>query len=176
LQSELGARLSAAALGRWEIEALNYDLGERLLYARLGGPAEANAALADELRAAWPRSFILEEARSETWWRHETEFCWAEGLDILMKVPMTLADLPAIFAVPKECRTRIASGGSYAWIARPAPAFEAVQSALAHAGLMGLLIRGKDAPLFTSPQAWSDTQRAVQRVFDPDERFAKLEP
>jgi glycolate oxidase FAD binding subunit len=171
-QTVLAARLSDATRGRWEIEALEYDVHEGLLYARIGGPAEANDVLARELCDAWPGSFVLAADRAQQWWRDTAEFAWATGSDALIKVPTTLADLSAIFTLPADCRARIGGAGSCAWLTVPSAAFAGAKAALAGAGLTGLVVRGEGTPLFLSPPAWSETQRAVQGVFDPCGRFA----
>jgi glycolate oxidase FAD binding subunit len=176
LHSELASGLSSAARGRWEIDALSYDVHEGLLYARLGGPPEANSALADELAVAWPRSFPLLPDRAEEWWRAENEFQWANRHEVLLKVPIELSNLPAIFGLPRECRARISGAGNCAWVGLPLTAFAATQKALAAAGLTGLAIKGNGIPLFTSPLEWSETQKAVHRVFDARERFAPFDP
>ena len=173
-KSELAARLSLACRGRWEIDALEFDCHESLLYARIGGPAEANEALAKEHCATWPLSFTIGAERAREWWAGAAEFRWARPGDILLKVPITFADLPALWSLPSACRARISGAGSCAWIALPPAALTETQGLLAKAGLNALALRGSDAPLFTSPPQASETQRAVQRVFDPAAKFAPV--
>jgi glycolate oxidase FAD binding subunit len=175
VQAELQPRLAEAARGRWEIDALSYDVHEGLLYARIGGPPESNAALADELTRLWPRAFALDPQRAAAWWRSETEFLWTQSLDVLIKVPITLNDIPAIFALPSDCRTHIAGAANCAWVALPAQSFAETQRALASAGLVGLVIRGTDGPLFTSEMHSSETERLVRNVFDPVARFPEFQ-
>jgi glycolate oxidase FAD binding subunit len=173
-QSELQARLAEAARGRWEIDALSYDVHEGLLYARIGGPPDSNAALADELTRLWPRAFALDPQRAKAWWRSENEFLWTQTRDVLMKVPIALNEIPAIFALPSDCRAHIAGAANCAWVALPAQSFAETQRALTSAGLVGLVIRGTDVPLFTSELRSSETERLVRTVFDPAGRFPEL--
>ena len=176
MQSDVALRLAEAARGRWELDALSYDVHEGLLYVRIGGPAEANEALAKEIMRVWPRAFILDSQRADEWWRNEAEFCWADAFSLLLKVPITLSELPPIFALPAGCRIRIAGAGNCAWVAATPEGFSQVQRGLASAGLNGLVIRGDGAPLFVPEPEISETQRAVRKVFDPDDRFPEFGP
>jgi glycolate oxidase FAD binding subunit len=172
LRPELARRLSDACRGRWEIDALEYDVHEGLLYARLGGPPQANAALAEELSVEWPNAFALTEERAEQFWRAAAEFQWAQRHDVLLKLPIALGDLPALWSLPSPTRIRIGGAGSCAWIGLPLSALDATLEKLARAGLTALTVRGPGAPLFSSELQWSETERAVHRVFDPAGRFA----
>jgi hypothetical protein len=176
MKADLAARLSEACRGRWEIDALEYDCHESLLYARIGGPAEANDALGNELAALWLNAFIVAPERSREWWADATELSWAARAEVLLKVPVKLADLPALWTLPSPCRARISGAGSSAWIAMPSAALPATLEILAGAGLSALTVRGSDVPLFTPAPHISETQRAVQKVFDPVGKFAPFVP
>jgi glycolate oxidase FAD binding subunit len=176
MKSDLAARLSDACRGRWEIDALEYDCHESLLYARIGGPAEANDALANELAALWLNAFIVAPERSREWWADATELSWAARAEVLLKVPVKLADLPTLWTLPSPCRARISGAGSSAWIAMPSADYPATCEILAAAGLSALTVRGSDVPLFTPAPHISETQRAVQKVFDPAGKFAPFAP
>ncbi len=174
MQSDLIPRLTEAARGRWEVDALCYDVHEGLLYARIGGPAEANAALAAEITRVWPRAFVLDAERADAWWKDESEFRWANAFPLLIKVPITLAELAPIFALPGGCRIRIAGAGNCAWVAATNEGFPEMQRGLANAGLNGLVIRGADVPMFLADPRSSKVQESVRAVFDPADRFPKL--
>jgi glycolate oxidase FAD binding subunit len=174
MQSDVIPRLTEAARGRWEVDALCYDVHEGLLYARIGGPAEANEALAAEITRVWPRAFVLDAERARVWWKNETEFRWADEIPLLIKVPVTLAELAPIFALPSECRIRIAGAGNCAWVAATNEAFPETRRGLASAGLNGLVFRGTGVPMFLADPRSSQVQESVRAVFDPDGRFPRF--
>ncbi len=174
MQSEVHSRLAQAARGRWEVDALCYEVHEGLLYARIGGPPEANEALAKEITQVWPRAFILDPERGGVWWKNEAEFRWANEFPLLIKVPVTLAELAPIFALPSGCRVRIAGAGNCAWVATTNEVFPEVQRKLTSAGLNGLVIRGTNVPMFIANSASSQVQESVRAVFDLAGRFPKL--
>ena len=174
MQSDLVPRLTEAARGRWEVDALCYEVHEGLLYARIGGPAESNGALATEITRVWSRAFVLDAERAEVWWKNEAEFRWADEFPLLIKVPVSLSELAPVFVLPGDCRIRIAGAGNCAWVATTNGAFPEVQHGLASAGLNGLVIRGTGVPMFVTDPGSSQVQESVRAVFDPAGRFPKL--
>lgn len=168
---DLAQRLSSAALGRWELDALEYDAHEGLLYARLGGPAEANEALAKDLQQTWTAAVPLSDERAASVWEESAELTWAANQEVLLKAPITLKDIPAILGLDGAERIRISGGGSSAWVAASAEAVAPITHRLKQAGLSALTIRGANAPLLINAPPFNKAQHGVQRVFDPSGRF-----
>jgi glycolate oxidase FAD binding subunit len=173
---QLAGRLSEGAVARWELDALNYDREAGMLYARIGGPAEANTALAAEIMTRWPSATVMAEDDAAQWWRSQVELDWAEGCDFLAKVPMTLAKLPSFLNViaPNDgSRVQISGAGSVAWAALPdASDSSRFDAALRTLELRALTLRGDAAPLFLGAENPTELHERVQRVFDPERRFA----
>jgi glycolate oxidase FAD binding subunit len=173
---QLAAKLSEGAVARWELDALNYDRDSGMLYARIGGPAGANTALAAEIMTRWPGATVMAEDDAARWWRSQVEFDWADGCDFLAKVPMTLAKLPGFLnavAAMNSSQVQIGGAGSVAWVAlRDAADGSRFDAALRALDLRALTLRGDAAPLCLGAENPTELHERVQRVFDPERRFA----
>lgn len=173
---QLGARMSEGAIARWELDALHYDRETETLYPRIGGPADANAALAAEIANRWPGAVVMSDSDAEQWWRSQVEFAWADGCDFLVKVPMTLGKLSGFLAAVGAmdgARVQMGGAGNVAWVAlRDTSEVLQLDTALRALDLRGLTIRGDSAPLFPGAAEERDLHRRVRSVFDPEERFA----
>jgi glycolate oxidase FAD binding subunit len=171
--TQAAERLAAAANSRWELEALDYSPGDSAIYARLAGPAKANAALATEITGRWPGTAAMADEEAESWWADGREFRWAG--EVLAKVPLTLgklvAWLDAISRIP-GASCRISAGGDLAWVSlksnEAAPALDAVLKGLE---LTALVLRGQ-APLRLGMHTKQEIEEQVRRVFDPAGKFA----
>lgn len=171
--AEACAALQRARDARIDLEALDLEPPGRLL-VRIAGPAATLEARASRVEAALglPRERHLgdDEARL---WTAAREFAWAGDPDahVLVKVPLTPADLPALDATLHAAGAgrRYAAAGALAWVAWPgAPA--GLDAVLRTARLAGQVVRGP--ALDVLGQRTGDTFLArVRGVLDPAGRF-----
>ncbi len=163
------ARIASAARSRWELDALDLVPEESALYARLGGPVEANAALAREIGGQWPGSVALDDGAARTFWGRVGEFAWADGT--LVKVPCTLRSLPPLLAAA-ACRAHVSCAGDVAYFS-PVDLHE-FSRRLAALGHAGVVLRGEcESPLIGARPS-HNVERAVHAALDPEGRFADL--
>lgn len=167
----LPGRLASAASGRWEFDALDYDVKSGQLYARLSGPASSNRELATDLLGQWDGGAVIGETDAHLCWSQGTEFAWADKFTFLIKVPTVLEDLQALEVLPAGCEARITAAGNCTWIAFNEAHREGVLSLIQSAGLRGLAIRGDTLPLFIGSTNSSKVQENIRQVFDPVNRF-----
>ena len=186
--TEAADRIAQGASSRWELDAVDYvqmrsaECGVRkedCLLARLGGPAEANAALAEEIKNTWPGAAVLADADANGVWSSLREFAWAHEDGVLVKIPITLAALaPVAAAIAKlpDARGHFSAGGNVAFVSLPTVEQAAqLDTELRTLGLAALVLRGSGAParlgIFHEPAITEN----VRAVFDPVHRFAPLE-
>lgn len=167
----LPGRMASAASGRWEFDALDYDVKSGQLYARLSGPASSNRELATDLLGQWDGSAVMPDAEAHLWWSDGAEFAWAKKFAFLIKVPTVLEDLRALEVLPAGCEARITTAGNCTWIAFNEAHRDAVQSLLHSTGLRALVVRGESLPLFIGSTDSSNVQENIRRIFDPVNRF-----
>jgi glycolate oxidase FAD binding subunit len=169
--------LAAAGNTGWELDALEAAPAEAAIYARIGGPGAAPAAIAGEMGRRWDAA-PLPSAEADTFWEAAAEFGWAHRGGILAKIPMTPGRLPQVAGVAAglpEARLRIGGGGQAAYFSLPAGApAGALEARLQAIGAGGLTLRG-DAPLWLGVHPRFAVQRAVKAAFDPHNRFPPLE-
>ena len=185
--TEAAARIAQGASSRWELDALDLETrnaergtrNEACLLARLGGPAEANAALADEIKQTWPGATVLADAEANGVWSSFREFAWAHADGVLAKIPITLAALaPVAAAIAKlpGARGHFSAGGNVAFVSLPT-AEQAAQldAGLRTLGLPALVLRGAGTPARLGVSHEPAIMEDVRAVFDPVHRFAPLE-
>ena len=184
--TEAADLIAQAASSRWELDALeletrNAQCGtwkENGLLARLGGPPDANVALADEIKNAWPGAAVLDDAKADGVWTGILELAWAHPGGVLVKVPITLAELAPVDAAIARfpgARGHFSAAGSIAYISLPSAEEAApLDSELRTLGLSGLVLRGEGAPVRLGVSHEPDIAENVRSVFDPARRFAPL--
>ncbi|MBM3852343.1 MAG: FAD-binding protein, partial [Verrucomicrobia bacterium] len=89
--------LTECAGTRWELDALEAAVDEPAVYARLGGPAEAIAALGAEMLARYP-GVVLPEIEADELWRAIGGFAWAHADGALAKFALTPLQVPEFSA------------------------------------------------------------------------------
>ena len=185
--TEAAARIAQGASSRWELDALDWlqmrsaECGARnddCLLARLGGPAEANAVLAEEIKQTWPGTDILADAEANSVWSSLREFAWSHADGVLAKIPITLAALaPLAAAIAKlpGARGHFSAAGNVAFVSLPS-AEQATQLdiELRTLGLAALVLRGIGAPARLGISHEPAIAESVRAVFDPVRRFAPL--
>ena len=160
-----------ASRARWELDALDASPNDRAVYLRLGGPAEANDALAAEILARWPGE-ILGDAGA--WWTSITEFDWAPSADVLLKVPLTPSRIASLVdELPGSARVHITAGGNTAWISVPPAEVSTLDSKLTKLSLCGLVLRGESSLKLGHWPATALADR-VKAVLDPVNRFPSI--
>ena len=177
-------RIAEGASSRWELDAIELrsaDCGVRTdgcLFARLGGPADANAALAGEIKNTWPGASILTDVDADRVWTSLREFTWAHAQGVLAKIPITLATLAPLAAVVEripDALGHFSAGGNVAFVSLPS-ADQAMQldAELPALGLSALILRGIGVPARLGILHESAIAENVRAVFDPVHRFAPL--
>jgi glycolate oxidase FAD binding subunit len=157
-----------ASRARWELDTLDVSLTGRAVFMRLGGPSDANHALATEILTKWPGEVVTD---ADAWWSGVTEFTWASSRDVLLKVPLTPTRITRLVDdLPETARVHITAGGNSAWISLPTSDVTALDTKLRELRLSGLVLRG-DSPLKLGD--WPTTALAdrVKAVLDPVNRF-----
>ena len=177
--TEAADRIAQGASSRWEFYALDFIPDGACLYARIGGPAEANAALADEIKLAWPGTAILTDADANAIWSGLREFTWAHADGVLAKIPLTLATLAsaasAIAKIP-GARAHFSAAGNVAYVSLPASdAMPSLEAELRALRFSGLVLRGDGTPLRIGTTHEPSIAEDVRAVFDPARRFAILD-
>jgi glycolate oxidase FAD binding subunit len=162
-----------ASRTRWEPDALDAVPSECAVYLRLGGPREANEAIAAEVFAKWPGEIL---PSAENWWADREEFRWAHSVGVLAKVPITPMQLTklcdALHSIA-DCRVHVSAGANVAFVSLPATEAGAFDGRLRELALSGLTLRG-EAPLKLGVWPVFELARRVKTVLDPDDRFPSL--
>jgi glycolate oxidase FAD binding subunit len=162
--------LTECAGTRWELDALDAAVHEPAVYARLGGPPEAIAAIAQEVLARFPGvTLAADEAAAR--WRAVSEFDWVPAGGSLAKVALTPLQVPAFCAwlrTQAGAQGWVSAGGNVGYFARP-PGAGAPECPWPGVGLRGA------GPLWLGPQRKHAVMRAVKAALDPVSRFPGLE-
>ena len=176
--TEAADRIAQAASSRWELDALEYLPGDGCLCARIGGPAEANTALAEEVQRAWLGATIVADSEAHALWSGLREFGWAHADGVLAKIPITLDVLASVAdAVGKTlgARAHFSAAGNVAYVSLPSPDVVATFIAeLQGLGLSGIVLSGGSASVQIGIAHEPSIVESVRAIFDPDGRFAPL--
>ncbi len=174
--TEAANRIAQGASSRWELDALEYLPGEACLCVRLGGPAEANAALAGEIQRAWPGATILADADASALWSGLREFAWAHTDGVLAKIPVTLASLKSVASAAARiagARAHFSAAGNVAYVSLPASdVMQSFDAELRALGLAAIILRGGSATMRIGMRNEPTIIESVCAVFDPERRFA----
>ena len=175
------ARLfSAAANGRWEIDALDAEAGDDAVLVRLAAPAAALEPLAKEMLARWPGR-ALADGEANALWRRATEFAWAHAGGTLAKFALTPAAVSEFCArvnVADEGRGWVGAGGNVGYVSVPT-------------GAKLPLMEWPGVTLWGEAELWPsfakategrpgavrrfEVMRAVKAALDPQGRFPELD-
>lgn len=169
--------LTAAAIARWEIDALEANPANGDVFVRLAGPGPAIAVLAQEILARWPGEKLGPEAAAKLW-TDTLEFRWANPQDALLKLALTparVADFALLLNKIPAARGWIGNGGNVGYLTLPAAAAgEDACRRLREGSFPALTLRG-DGPLFPGLRSDPAIARAVKSALDPVNRFPSLE-
>lgn len=168
--------LTAAALTRFEFDALDLPPGETGVLARMAAPTAALDALSREVLARWPGAMLSDDDAQRTW-TELREFRWCAATAPLVKValaPAKVSPLGLAVQALAGARMHVSAGGNVAFVAladaAQAPAFDAQLRQLA---LPGMTLRGA-APLWLGTHAQPAITAAVKVALDPVGRFPEL--
>jgi glycolate oxidase FAD binding subunit len=168
--------LTAAALTRFEFDALDLPPGETGVLARMAAPTAALDALSREVLARWPGAMLSDDDAQRTW-TELREFRWCAATAPLVKValaPAKVSPLGLAVQALAGARMHVSAGGNVAFVAladaAQAPAFDAQLRQLA---LPGMTLRGA-APLWLGTHAQPAITAAVKAALDPVGRFPEL--
>ncbi len=162
--------LTECAGARWELDALDAAVDAPAVYARLGGPAPAIAAIAAEILARFPGT-ILAAGDARAHWDSVLGFAWAQAGGTLAKVAITPLQVPEFAAwvrVQDGARSWVSGGGNVGYIA------VAPGAALGASPWPGMTLRG-EAPLWLGPRRDFAVMRAIKTALDPQNRFPSLD-
>ena len=165
---EAAAHIAKAASGRWEFDALDYD-GSRFL-ARIRGPQTALDQISAEIAQQWPDAHNIANGV----WAEVNEWRFAASAAVLLKIPSTIYQLPAIDSTLRSANFQyhLSGGGSFI-LAHSAEVVgsDALDSALAEDGLNALVIKGKSSKRQLGRSKPTDAAAALKNAFDPSNRF-----
>ncbi len=163
-------RLRAAPL---DLAAVDLEPPGRLLI-RVGGRSESVSVRLDRVRELVGQGVELQGQEEQDHWDEVREFDWVPADWSLMKVPMTtsrIADLEeSLTSVP--CRSRYCADGSLAWLSWSGP-LDPLDSALAHLGLTGLVLRGNGDIARPGRRQDRVFSERIRNALDPDGRFSE---
>jgi glycolate oxidase FAD binding subunit len=169
------ALLATLGRSRYELEALDVAPDGLEVLARLAGPADALPDLARDLLARH-RGEAMPSPAAETLWAQLRDFRWSDPAATLLKVPCSLASLPALEEAVGAVggRRHLSAGGDVAFIALDDEArTAALSSHLDAAGLSALMLRGH-GPLMLGRRTPQRIDAAVKAALDPVGRFPSL--
>ncbi len=183
--SEVGSVLKILTTGgsaRWEIEALDWLPDASSVAVRLGGPATALAALAQEILGRWP-GMKLNETEAEELWAGLREFTWTDPRppgsekQSLIKVALTPGNLTAfhqgLTALP-GARAHVSAGGNVAFVSvLDGTQVTILDQQLSAQKLAGLTLRGA-SPLWLGARPNLKITAAVKAALDAENRFPGL--
>ena len=167
--------MGSTARSRWEPDALDWLPAEAAVLLRLAGPEASLLTISQEILARWPgRRFEADLA--ENMWRSLRECTWASTDATLVKVPCSLACIPAVVrglkAIP-DSRMHVSAGGNVAFVSVTAGAVESLDRVLSELKLTGMIFRG-DGPLWLGNVARSQIEEGVKQALDAENRFPSL--
>lgn len=162
--------LTAAASGRWEIDALETGLDEGAVYARLAGPAAALEALGQEMLSRWPGQALPPE-EAENFWRRLAGFGWTHAGGTLVKLALTPAQVEPFAAAVRGiagARGWVGAGGNTGYLSL------AAGTTLPALAWPAVTLRG-EAPLWPGTKSRHQVMQAVKAALDPQNRFPGLD-
>ncbi len=179
-------RIGVAARSRWELDAIDYRPHDRTLWLRIGGPEEANDAIADDMRHSFGSDFRrLQPSDSAAIWNSIGELNWPgqpKG-GLVVKVPITPEQFLAYRSDAAEQGSRsdhLSAAGAVLWVAvdagldsesTPNQGLAALKTRLADLQLSGLVVRGPSDSVWLGPQHQSKMASDIKLAMDPARKF-----
>jgi glycolate oxidase FAD binding subunit len=167
-------RLSLTPLEIYALELLP-ESGSYNLLARLGGAEDTLVERLDRLREMLGHGQALDGSDEHNLWQAESEFSWVPAGYMLVKVPITPRQVPALDALLNQqlALRHYSVGANLAWIAWPGALAE-LDQALTRLELSGLVILGEtDAPRL-GVRTDKNLERRVKQALDPQNRWGEV--
>ena len=169
--------MTAAANGRWEVDALDWLPDGKLIALRLGGPATALPALAQEILGRWPGR-VLSADDANALWLELRECRWANAATPLLKIavsPSAVSPLTQSVRALSGARMHLSAGGNMAFVSlATANQVAALDEHLRAQKLSGVTLRG-DAPLWIGARTNFQITQTVKAALDAENRFPGLD-
>lgn len=172
--ADLDAALSLMASVQragFDLEALDIE-SPATVSARLGGAGEALPQRVAALQHVIGESEVLVGEEDERVWRQAREFAWAPADALLVRVPLTPPQVPALDAAlaPGGAVRRYALAGNVAFSSWPGHV-NGLSAVLAALGLTGQVLWGASGSPFIGRSVANEFEKRVRAVMDPDGRF-----
>jgi glycolate oxidase FAD binding subunit len=168
--------IAEAATSRWQPDALDVAPNSCSVLMRLAGDDPALDLIAREVLGRWPGSVLTAGDAAGTW-SDIREFRWSYPDGVLIKVPLTLAQVPVFhraMSAMDGARIHFSAGGDVGFVALP-EAGARLDTRLRDLGLSGLTLHGA-APLSLGIARHFKIDAAVKAALDPQQRFPALDP
>lgn len=165
------ALMTAVQRARFDLEALDIE-APSTLRVRLGGAREALPERIAALDQALGGADVSLDEQDDRVWRQAREFAWAPPDALLVRVPLTAPQVPALDAVLASggAVRRYALAGNVAFVSWPGGAGE-LSSSLTALGLTGQVLLGASEAPFIGSRVDREFERRIRAVMDPDGRF-----
>jgi glycolate oxidase FAD binding subunit len=168
------ALLADVQRARFDLEAIDLLPPGRLVL-RIGGAIEALDTRAAALQAAAGHDArILTGDDDAAAWREARELTWVGKDAALVRVPLTLPQLPALEARLSDhtCSRRYGVAGNLAWIAWP-HAVSLLDGLLRELALVGQVLTGQSDASFIGAVTSNPFAQRLRSVMDPQARFSE---
>ncbi|MCG8652398.1 MAG: FAD-binding protein, partial [Pirellulales bacterium] len=184
-------RIRQAGNSRWELEAIEYQPGNRQLSVRLGGPSAAMEAIATEISQQWGSQLRrLDHDEAATHWANLGELNWAGSASSLVRIPTSGERLLALQNNLESwpgVQLHWSAGGAALWFssANDDPLAE-LNALLDRMDLEGLVIRGSAPSPRLGPSPWLGPSPrlgrsrpakmidSIKNAIDPHSKFPAL--
>jgi hypothetical protein len=187
-------RLIEAASSRWELLALDYHPAQKRLLLQLGGTQRALEQIAADIESRWPGDVQpIESCTADTCW----ETIRTLGLDlteskqaptrpkqasqtIVAQVALTPTVVPELeqkLGLMEGVDSHYSVGGNVATLTCQQPEnVLPVSELLTELQLVGLVLQGRDTPLWLGNVTQRAIDRAIKTALDPQRRFPSCDP
>ena len=175
-------RIAKAAGSRWELDAIEYLASGRQIYLRLGGPADVNDSLADEICVLWGSDVeLMDDEAARRLWQSISDLSSSDSRlppVAVMKVPTTHQDFVAMrgaLAGENDLAIRLAAAGATTWIrCQHQDALTKVAATLADRRIVGLCVLGSCHSPWIGNLEESPLEGRIKQAMDPTNKFPSL--
>ncbi|TWU02231.1 FAD-binding protein [Stieleria varia] len=166
------ALISKLALGRWELDALDYVAGSRTVYVRIAGDQPVIESLAEDVGRFLDRSTVrLDRDDANRFWSSVNELRFDGGDEFVWKTPTTPVEFVRLAKwadeqADDEVRVHGSAAMTTAWMSAKSPPDQSIAAT-------GLMLRGliPESDAFLSDRQPTDMERRLKTAFDPLARF-----
>jgi glycolate oxidase FAD binding subunit len=169
--------LVEAALGRWELDAVDIPPTSMAPCVRLAGPPGAVQSLAAEILGRCPGE-MLSIADADALWLELRECSWRYPEGVLIKVALTPAHLEPLRRLIEGLdggRMHVSAAGNLAFISVPTSDLVGPLDDHFKASRLAAMTLAGPAPLWLGACSRPQIVRAVKEALDPQHRFPGLD-